>query len=248
VADRHWVHAPPELCLALGRPAVTGVREVLAEQPQLGLVVPTRFRALAQYRDFDGHTRQVEGYGKSATAAANNLRQKLKERSQKGRSGELTAMHRFSDAAELWMDRFAVMVADGRRSAGSIDTYQGQLDKHVLPALGEVRLSEATTPLVDKVIAAIKTDTGAATAKTCRSVISGVMLLIGPDWAERQTGRRTPTPLRPSRPIQRATDSTWPEPARRSPHRSPPPRPTWRAHPAQHSYARKTPGPPTHVG
>ena len=84
-------------------------------------------------------------------------------------------MHRFSEAAELWMARFAAMVADGRRSAGSLETYRGQLDNHVLPALGEVRLGEATTPLVDKVIAAIKTDTGAATAKTCRSVISGVM-------------------------------------------------------------------------
>jgi integrase len=62
-----------------------------------------------------------------------------------------------------------------RRIARSLETYRGQLDNHVLPALGEVRLGEATTPLIDKVIAAIKTDTGAATAKTCRSVISGVM-------------------------------------------------------------------------
>jgi integrase len=38
-----------------------------------------------------------------------------------------------------------------------------------------VRLGEATTPLVDKVIAAIKADAGRPTAKTCRSVISGVM-------------------------------------------------------------------------
>jgi hypothetical protein len=38
-----------------------------------------------------------------------------------------------------------------------------------------VRLGEATTPLVDKVIAAIKADAGRPTAKTCRGVISGVM-------------------------------------------------------------------------
>lgn len=47
----------------------------------------------------------------------------------------------------------------------------------MLPAMGEVRLGEATTPLVDKVVGAIKSDASAATAKSCRSVISGVMSL-----------------------------------------------------------------------
>lgn len=46
---------------------------------------------------------------------------------------------------------------------------------HILPALGEVRLAEATTPLIDKVVGAIKADVSAATAKSCRSVISGVL-------------------------------------------------------------------------
>ena len=36
-------------------------------------------------------------------------------------------------------------------------------------------MGEATTPLVDKVVGAIKADVSAATAKSCRSVISGVM-------------------------------------------------------------------------
>ena len=39
----------------------------------------------------------------------------------------------------------------------------------------EVRLGEATTPLVDKVVGAIKADASPATAKSCRSVISGGM-------------------------------------------------------------------------
>ncbi len=67
------------------------------------------------------------------------------------------------------------MVADGRRSPGTVDTYRRQLKNHVLPAMGEVRLGEATTPLVDKVIASIKKKVSASTAKSCRSVISGVM-------------------------------------------------------------------------
>jgi hypothetical protein len=56
-----------------------------------------------------------------------------------------------------------------------VDTYRRQLKNHVLPAMGEVRLGECTTPLVDKVIGAIKADVSPATARSCRSVISGVL-------------------------------------------------------------------------
>ncbi|HEX5728154.1 MAG TPA: site-specific integrase, partial [Microbacterium sp.] len=43
--------------------------------------------------------------------------------------------------------------------------------------IGEIRLGELTTPLVDKVIGKIKQDVGPPTAKSCRSVISSVMNL-----------------------------------------------------------------------
>lgn len=127
------------------------------------------------YRDFDGRTRTVTAYGRSRTLATNKLHERLKERAETGRQGELTAMHRFSAAADLWMEKLRGMVAEGRRSPGSVDTYERQLWNHVLPALGEVRLAEATTPLIDKVVGAIKADVSPATAKSCRSVISGVM-------------------------------------------------------------------------
>ncbi len=41
--------------------------------------------------------------------------------------------------------------------------------------MGAVRLGEATTPQVDRVITAIRTQVSPATAKSCKSVISGVM-------------------------------------------------------------------------
>ena len=132
---------------------------------------------MASYRDFDGQTRQVEASGRTPTDAANRLRQKLKERSEKGRPGELTATNRFSEAADLWVVKFTAMVEDGRRSPGSLDTYGRHLKNHVLPAIGEVRLGELTTPLIDKVIERIKKDVGPPTAKSCRSVVSSVMSL-----------------------------------------------------------------------
>jgi integrase len=136
---------------------------------------PKRHRARAYYRDFDGVTRLVEASGRTATQASQNLRTKLQNRAMAGRKGDLTAMSRFSNAADLWLSKVDEMVAEGRRSPGTVDTYRRQLKNHVLPAMGEVRLGEATTPLIDKVIGAIKADVSAATAKSCRSVISGVM-------------------------------------------------------------------------
>lgn len=136
---------------------------------------PQRVRALAKYRDFDGVVRLVEASGKTATAATQNLRRRLQNRTAGGRYGDLTAMTRFSTAADVWLEKMDAMVAEGRRSPSTVETYRRQLKNHVLPAMGEIRLGEATTPLVDKVVAKIKTDVSATTAKSCRSVISGVL-------------------------------------------------------------------------
>lgn len=138
---------------------------------------PLRVRAMAYFRDFDGVTRRVEASGRSATAATQNLRLALQARTRVGRSGDLTAMSRFSDASKQWLGKVEALVREGRRSPGTVETYRRQLRNHVLPAMGEVRLGEATTPLVDKVIASINSRVGASTAKSCRSVISGVMSL-----------------------------------------------------------------------
>ncbi|MBB5790762.1 site-specific integrase [Jiangella mangrovi] len=174
---------------------------------------PIRHRAVTQFRDFNGRTRQVEAHGKTATAAANALREKLQRRVSTGKAGELTGMHRFSAAADLWMARFKGMVEDGRRSAGSLDTYERQM-RHVLPALGEVRLGEVKTPLVDKVIAAIKTDAGAPTAKTCRSIISSVMGLVVRHGVidinpVREVDRIEAPPKKPPRALTEAEQVTW---------------------------------------
>jgi hypothetical protein len=62
-------------------------------------------------------------------------------------------MTRFADAATIWLARLDEQVQEGRH----------------WPA--------TTTPLADKVICGIKRKVSPATAKTCRSVISGVMSL-----------------------------------------------------------------------
>ncbi|TCN35481.1 hypothetical protein EV644_11543 [Kribbella orskensis] len=71
--------------------------------------------------------------------------------------------------------KFAELVAGGQRSPSSLDTYRRSIRNHVLPALGEVRIGEATMPRIDSVISEIKKRASAPTARTCRSIISGVM-------------------------------------------------------------------------
>jgi integrase len=67
------------------------------------------------------------------------------------------------------------MAADDRRSPGTVETYRRVLNLHVLPALGELRLAEVTTPILDKFIGTVKADVGPPTARTCRTIVSGVM-------------------------------------------------------------------------
>jgi hypothetical protein len=81
------------------------------------------------------------------------------------------------DLSARRVTQLSLKVADGRRAPSTRDTYRRKLDTHALPALGEVRLGEVTTALVDSVLQSIKASVGAPTAKSSRSVISGILSL-----------------------------------------------------------------------
>ncbi|GAA1600380.1 hypothetical protein GCM10009789_63250 [Kribbella sancticallisti] len=138
---------------------------------------PDRYRAVANFRDFDGITRPVPAYGRTRTEAESNLKDRLRERVRARGGGSVTSLDRFSVGAELWYAELLEKVADGTCSTGTRDTYERTLRNHVLPALKEVRFGEFSVPLVDKVIKKIKKKVGVPTAKTSRSVISGVCQL-----------------------------------------------------------------------
>jgi hypothetical protein len=55
-------------------------------------------------------------------------------------------MHKIDRLLDLWERRFEGLVADGKRSPTSLDTYRRVLNNQVRPALGELRIGEATTP------------------------------------------------------------------------------------------------------
>ncbi|WUJ67993.1 N-terminal phage integrase SAM-like domain-containing protein [Kribbella soli] len=138
---------------------------------------PVTYLSKARIRDHDGHVRPVTAVGSTKTAAERNLVKKLQDRAKANQSGELSAMHKINHLLDLWEKRFEGLVADDKRSPTSLDTYRRSLKNHIRPALGELRIGEATTPRLDTVLTKIKTTAGASTAKTCRAIISGAMKL-----------------------------------------------------------------------
>ena len=72
---------------------------------------------------------------------------------------------------------FAAANRDGGQFANPITVVPGPATRRINRAIASApaRAIIGTTPLVDKVIGAIKADVSAATARSCRSVISDVL-------------------------------------------------------------------------
>ncbi|WP_158291056.1 N-terminal phage integrase SAM-like domain-containing protein [Kribbella antiqua] len=136
------------------------------------------WRAAAYFRDHDGHVREVIAFAKTKSAAEHRLLTKLRDRATITPAGELSPTDKINDLIDLWIEKFEERVADGRRSPTSLTTYRTAIKNHVRPALGELRIGEATTPRIDRVIGTIKRNAGRSTAKTCRAVVSGMILSV----------------------------------------------------------------------
>jgi len=89
--------------------------------------------------------------------------------------GDITAKTRFRDVAEAWLVWQERRVAAGERATGTLDNYRSVLKNHVLPAFGELRLSEVNVPRLDKFFPAVQAKASAAHARTARAVVSGIL-------------------------------------------------------------------------
>ena len=61
------------------------------------------------------------------------------------------------------------------RSPTTVAAYRGRIDKHILPALGNVRVRELTVGLVDRHLRAVEARHGAAMAKQTKTVLGQVI-------------------------------------------------------------------------
>lgn len=125
--------------------------------------------AVAYYRDSDGVTRKMQRHGKTGAEAERELVKSMKSRLAPA-SEDLTRESRLSLVASKWMTE----TSSRDLSSGTINQYQGSIDRHILPGLGEVRLAEATVPRVDRFLKSLTASSGPGSARTARVVLSGM--------------------------------------------------------------------------
>jgi integrase len=123
--------------------------------------------AFARFRDYDGVTRQVKRVGPTGASAERVLLEALVARSHLP-SEELTRDSTIAVLAEKWIEEYA----STKNSDSTKQNYSDLIDRHIIPAMGSVRLREATVPYLDRFIKTHARQTGAASAKLCRVVLS----------------------------------------------------------------------------
>lgn len=129
------------------------------------------WRASANLRGLDGVTRRVERVGRTETVARANLARALAEATQA--AGGVTGDTRYAEAAAEWLGGLA-----GRRADTTVDQYRDLMARHVLPAIGRLRLREVTTYRLDQVMRGLEQrGLSAATRRQVRKVISGPLAM-----------------------------------------------------------------------
>jgi integrase len=150
---------------------------------------PNRFRARARFHDYDGHTRDVEAWADTAAAAERALRVKLRDRSAPG-DDDITRDMRMTRLSELWINE---IVAEDRITPQTVNQYESSLRTSILPALGNLRIREATVGRLDRFLKTTAENRPAA-AKSAKCVL-GQMLSLAvrhgalPTNPVRETGR-----------------------------------------------------------
>jgi integrase len=159
---------------------------------------PRKVRAMCKVCDADGRIRQVTHEGTSKTDARTNLIAKIAERP--GFSGsQITAESTVEETAAAWLTEVERLVEGGRRAPNTARIYRGAVDNHISPAVGGLRLREATVPRLEVFLVGMREHNDYAITKTTRTVLNGIM-----GYAVRQ-GAIERNPVRELSPIMGGT-------------------------------------------
>jgi integrase len=125
------------------------------------------WNARAKYRDMDGKVRIVEARGGSSAAARRNLLQKFADR-KTPRYGLVNPRSKINELIEV----FLVELQASDKADRTKDKYGYCIKKYIAPAIGEIRVSEATSGVIDNFIRKLVEDAGPSTARSCGAVMS----------------------------------------------------------------------------
>jgi integrase len=171
----------------MGRPALSlGCHGSFRTYPE-----GNQFRSRCKVRDYDGVIREVQRVGRSKAAAEKALSEALRDRSRIDAAADITPDTRIAAVAEVWFTDFSRQ----DRSPTTVAAYRDRLDKHVVPALGNVRVRELTVGLVDRHLRAVEARHGAALAKQTKTVLGQVVALAVRHDALAQNPVRDTSPI-----------------------------------------------------
>lgn len=131
----------------------------------------TGYRARVLVRDYDGRVRALERRATSKVAAERSLKLALRDRVPGQSTGEITADSRVSAVAEAWYAGLRDL------SPITVQAYRDRLDRQILPRFGQLRVRELSVGILDRHLRGIADQHGTATARMCRSVLSGICTL-----------------------------------------------------------------------
>lgn len=123
--------------------------------------------ARGKYRDMDGKVRIVEARGNTAAAARRNLQQKFANR-KTPRYGLVNPRSKINELVAV----FLVELEASDKAERTKDKYSYCIKKYIAPAIGEVRVGEATSGVIDNFIRKLVEDAGPSTARSCGAVMS----------------------------------------------------------------------------
>ncbi|WP_430868310.1 tyrosine-type recombinase/integrase [Demequina aurantiaca] len=149
------------------------------------------WRARTRYRGDDGHTRQVEAWGRTRAGAEQAIRENLATRVE--RTGTtINSETRLEDLARFWLQ---TEVEGSDRASNTRKRYKEIVEKRIIPGIGGLLVREATVARLDAYVTSVAADSQ-STANLCRSVLVGMFRL-----AVRHDAR-TSNPMREIRTIR----------------------------------------------
>lgn len=126
-----------------------------------------RWRASARYRGQDGRTRTYSRRRATRGEARRALIDHLSSQRDTTMGGTISRASTVTVLADQWLTTW---LANGSRTSGTVRTYRSQLKK-ITARLGEVRIGEVTTGLLDAIVQGVRRDSGDETARQVRVLL-----------------------------------------------------------------------------
>jgi integrase len=129
-----------------------------------------RFCALARFRDHDGRLRRVQATATSPKAAKRKLKELLAGRTVLAVGGpELTPSSSFGHLVDLWL---ADLDIEGKLAESTLDLYERNMRRLVLPTFEHLTLREISVGRVDRFLKSLVSSKSYSTAKQARTVLN----------------------------------------------------------------------------